>query len=92
MDTRPAAPPPLGYVVHLNDPQTNDLELGVAVGIACIAVSTIFLLLRIYTRLAFTKSVGLDDVFITLSWAMATAFQGLVICELMQNSKGKCGD
>lgn len=82
MDTQPAAPAPSGYVVHMKNPQTNDLELGVAIGIAGIAIATIFLLLRLYTRVAFTKSLGLDDVFITLSWALSTAFQGLVLCEL----------
>ena len=82
MESHPAAPAPSGYIVHMNDPQTSELELGVAIGIAAIAISTIFLLLRLYTRVVFTKSLGIDDIFISLTWACATVFQAMVICKL----------
>jgi hypothetical protein len=90
MDMQLAAPAPPGYVVHMKNPETNDLELGVGIGTAGITISTIFLLLRLYTRVAFTKSLGLDDLFITLSWALSTAFQGLVLCELTSYNAIKC--
>ena len=81
MENQPAAPAPSGYVVHMNNPQTTELELGVAIGIAAIALSTLFLSLRLYTRIAFTKSLGIDDIFVVLTWACGTVFQALVICE-----------
>lgn len=79
MDSQLAAPPPPGVTVHMNNPQTNNMELGIAIGIAAISLSTLFLLLRLVTRIVYVKSLGLDDLFISLSWAMATVFQATVI-------------
>lgn len=78
---QPAAPPPPGYVVHMNDPQTYQMELGITIGVAAIAISTAFLVLRLYTRVACVKSLSFDDLFITLAWVCATVFQGLAICQ-----------
>ena len=80
MDTRPAAPAPSGYIVDLNNPNTDGLELGLWIGVVGIAVSTLLLLLRLFSKIAFTKALGLDDIFITASWAVATAMQSLIIC------------
>jgi hypothetical protein len=81
MDSRPAVPAPSGYTVDLKNPKTDGRQLGLWIGAVGIAVSTLFLILRLSSKIAFTKALGLDDVFITLSWALATAMQGLIICK-----------
>lgn len=81
MDRQPAASTPAGYHGDMNDPRTTGLQLGLWVGVAGVAVSTIFLLPRLFTKIAFAKTFSLDDLFIVLSWALAMAVQSMLICE-----------
>jgi hypothetical protein len=56
----PSSPPPLGIVPHLDDPPNRN-SLGLAIGIICMIVSSVALVLRIYSRVFVVKRVHPED-------------------------------
>ena len=55
-----AAPPPPGVVPNFVDPPNRNTEI-IAVSSVCIAISTIFIAARTFTRLKFIKRHGWED-------------------------------
>ena len=56
----PAGSPPPGVVPNLNDPQSRAMDAHIGMGI-CIGVTSVFVLLRMYVKLAVTHLWGWDD-------------------------------
>ena len=56
----PAGPPPVGVLPNFDNPATRDTEIYVGMGI-CIGITTIFVTLRLYVKLAITHMWGWDD-------------------------------
>lgn len=56
----PVAAPPVGVLPNLNNPSTRAIEIYVGMGI-CIGISLVFVLLRLYVKLAITHMWGGDD-------------------------------
>ena len=81
MDSALAAPAPAGYHVNTQNPQVKGLELGLWVGVAGLVISTIFSMMRVYTRALLARIFGIEDACMLLSWASATSVQALIICE-----------
>ncbi|KAF2676574.1 hypothetical protein K458DRAFT_437229 [Lentithecium fluviatile CBS 122367] len=68
----PAAPPPPGVLSNFDHPDTNADQGHIGMGI-CIALITIFMLLRIYVKSAITKMWGWDDVACILGYICIVA-------------------
>ena len=56
----PALAPPPGVVPNFNKPPSRAYEMRIGIGV-CIAISSIFLVLRLYVKLAITHAAGWDD-------------------------------
>lgn len=77
----PAADPPPGYTRNMADPDIQDYHAGLWIGAVGIVLSTLFLVLRIYTKLFLTKVFGVDDWSLILAWAFAMVVQAITIRE-----------
>jgi hypothetical protein len=60
-------PPPPGYTIDLVNPEYIGYQLVIA-AIVSAGLSTLFLLLRLYTRKLIVKSLGWDDFWIVSAW------------------------
>ncbi|KAK8022516.1 hypothetical protein PG993_013283 [Apiospora rasikravindrae] len=69
----PAAPPPPGVIPDFQNPD-NYKQANVILHSVVLSASTIAVLIRIYTRNFITRSMGTDDWFAILSWALALEF------------------
>lgn len=56
----PGGKPPPGLILNFDHPQSNAIIEYVGVGI-CLGVTVVFVLLRIYVKLAVTRAWGWDD-------------------------------
>lgn len=56
----PAGAPPPGVIPNFNHPPTRAIEAHIGMGV-CIGITSILIVLRIYTKLAVTHMWGLDD-------------------------------
>ena len=83
MPSNAAAPAPAGYDVDLQNPQTRDLLAGLVVGFIGIAISTAFVVLRVYTKAIIVKIFVVEDVCLFVSWILALALQVIVICRFI---------
>jgi hypothetical protein len=63
------APP--GFVIDLVNPPWIGYQLVTTAGI-CMALSTILLFLRLMTRKMLLRSLGWDDLLITIAWVSTT--------------------
>ena len=59
-NTTPALQPPPGVLPNFNDPYNTDSTINGTLGI-CIAISSIFVLLRLYTKLYIIRKYGWED-------------------------------
>ena len=64
----PAATAPEGYTVNFDDPQTTQRNVGMIISIVGMALSTLFILLRVYTKAYLARLWGIDDVAMVLAW------------------------
>ena len=60
LDNTPAAPPPPGVIPNLINPQNLSVASNATV-ITCLVATTIFVWLRVYTKLRIYKSHGYED-------------------------------
>ncbi|KAF2735644.1 hypothetical protein EJ04DRAFT_599748 [Polyplosphaeria fusca] len=75
----PAMPPPPGMHSNFVDPP-DQLNQNIAFHTVCLTVVTLSVAVRLYTRMRITKaSLGMDDYFCVLSYALSVAFSGLMI-------------
>lgn len=56
----PASAPPPGVIPNLDHPQSRAIEAHIGMGI-CIGVTLVFVVLRMYVKLAITHMWGWDD-------------------------------
>lgn len=68
MNSIPAASPPVGITANFDDPQTNHNAAGIIISLVGMALSAIFILLRLYTKIFITSLFGIDDVAMVLAW------------------------
>ena len=59
--------PPPGFEINLINPPWIGYQLVTTAGV-CMAMSTVLLALRLITRKMLLRSLGWDDLLITLSW------------------------
>ncbi|KAI0521860.1 hypothetical protein F5B22DRAFT_506582 [Xylaria bambusicola] len=76
LDQIPALPPPPGVKSDFNHPETREELARIVVGLTY-GLMLIFLALRIYARVKFTNSLGIDDYLSLAAGASITAFTGL---------------
>jgi hypothetical protein len=69
----PLGPAPPGYTSFVN-PESDGSKL-VIVSIVCASLSTICVLLRLYTRQMMVWSVGWDDFWIVCAWVCSSEAQ-----------------
>ncbi|KAI0102812.1 hypothetical protein GGR51DRAFT_526284 [Nemania sp. FL0031] len=72
----PALPPPLGVQSDFDNPETREGLAKIVVGLTY-GLMLVFLLMRIYTRIKVTNSLGVDDYLSLAAGASITAFTGL---------------
>lgn len=56
----PVSTPPVGIVQNLDDPP-NDNKLALGLIATCITISTVFAILRVYSRVICARKVKLED-------------------------------
>lgn len=61
-------PPPPGVTPNFNGSRTELQNQTIVVNSVMIALSTFVLALRLHTRIAICRTIGLDDWLIVLSW------------------------
>ncbi|KAH8882982.1 hypothetical protein GQ53DRAFT_831171 [Thozetella sp. PMI_491] len=69
----PAAMPPPGFTSDFNSPD-NYKHQNIILHSVVLTVTTLALLVRLYTRAVIKKNVGVDDGFAILSWALSITF------------------
>ncbi|KAL9620398.1 MAG: hypothetical protein Q9160_005098 [Pyrenula sp. 1 TL-2023] len=69
----PAAMPPPGVMPDFNSPD-NYKHRNIILHSVVLAISTVAVLVRLYTRAVIKRSIGVDDWFALLSWAFALEF------------------
>ncbi|KAL8885343.1 MAG: hypothetical protein Q9205_001018, partial [Flavoplaca limonia] len=72
-NTTPALQPPPGVLPNFNDPYNTDSTINGTLGI-CIAISSIFVLLRLYTKLYIIRKYGWEDYTIFIAWLAFIAY------------------
>ncbi|KAL8650343.1 MAG: hypothetical protein Q9226_005187 [Calogaya cf. arnoldii] len=80
-------PPPLGVTPDYVDPEWNDCGI---IPLMCIFIplSTIFLVLRIYTKARIIKVVGWEDVAMIVAWLCTAANEACFIYSMEQRTLG----
>lgn len=73
-------PPPPGVNANIVNPEWNGQILDV-VGILFLVLSTLFVVLRLYTRIRIVKNVGLDDYLIVVAVLVNIPFVGLALAQ-----------
>ncbi|EME80791.1 uncharacterized protein MYCFIDRAFT_110181, partial [Pseudocercospora fijiensis CIRAD86] len=84
----PAASAPPGLTNNLIDPLTKDTTAGIVLAIAGMAISTTFLLIRIYTKAFLARIFGIDDVLLIVSWMMSLVVQITIVYLMAVNIIG----
>lgn len=64
----PAATAPAGYTVNFDHPRTTYRDVGMIISIVGMALSTLFILLRVYTKAYLARLLGIDDVAMIFAW------------------------
>jgi hypothetical protein len=77
-DVMTAAAPPPGYEVNLINPEYIGYQL-VAVSVVFASMSTVVVALRLYTRKFLVKSLGWDDLWISLAWVSFSKTHFLIV-------------
>ncbi|KAL8851457.1 MAG: hypothetical protein Q9221_003636 [Calogaya cf. arnoldii] len=80
-------PPPLGVTPEYVDPEWNDCGI---IPLMCIFIplSTIFLVLRIYTKARIIKVVGWEDVAMIAAWLCTAGHEACLIWAIENNTLG----
>ncbi|KXT09774.1 hypothetical protein AC579_6149 [Pseudocercospora musae] len=84
----PAASAPPGFTSNLDDPVTKDTTAGIVLAIAGMAISTTFLLIRIYTKAILARIFGIDDVLLIIAWMMSMVVQITIVYYMAVNIIG----
>ncbi|KAI3326822.1 hypothetical protein HD806DRAFT_488300 [Xylariaceae sp. AK1471] len=87
LDRVPALPPPPGVQSNFESPETRDGLGRIFVGLTY-GLMLVFLALRIYTRMKFTRALGVDDYLSLAAGASITAYTGLTF-SLFGNPLGR---
>ncbi|KAF2168178.1 hypothetical protein M409DRAFT_21622 [Zasmidium cellare ATCC 36951] len=76
----PAATAPPGYTQDLiNPPETKHINAGITISIVGMVVSTLFIILRVYTKAHLARNFGVDDVAMLFAWMLSIGLQIMVV-------------
>ncbi|MCJ1461458.1 hypothetical protein MMC07_000055 [Pseudocyphellaria aurata] len=81
-------PPPPGVTANFVNPEQKGKEI-YTLGILGIISSTLFLLMRIYTKVRINRSFKSEDVCVVLAWFCSVATVLLVLVSYQQNGEGR---
>ncbi|KXT08850.1 hypothetical protein AC579_1482, partial [Pseudocercospora musae] len=75
----PAAAAPPGYEVDFSNPKTKHNGAGIIISIVGMVLSTLFILLRVYTKTFLARMFGIDDIAMVLAWLISIGLQIMVV-------------
>ncbi|CAK3852960.1 integral membrane [Lecanosticta acicola] len=68
-----------GYTQNFADPMSKHNTAGIVISVVGMVITTLFMLLRLYTKAFLAHIFGIDDVALTIAWMMSIALQIMVV-------------